>query len=294
MSTINHAVQSVIEDHQRSGRFIDVAGVRTFVIDRGAGPVVLCLHGVPTSSFLYRKLLSALERRGFRAIAFDFPGLGLSGRPEQFDYSFNGLTEFCHRVIEDLALSSFHLVVHDIGGPVGFAFAGEIRDKIKSITILNTWIEVDKFRKPLPMRPFGWPGIGTLQLKLVNHHTWNFVFRNMGVYNMNGITTEEVYAYVDLLKKEDDGNAFLKIMRGFDHSLRFKQRCYKGAVDVPYPVQAIWGVNDPGLRIERYGTEIERVVRPARFFTLQGKHLLQEDCWREIVEKVVGLARYRH
>lgn len=292
MAISSNEVKRVISNHQRSGSFIKIDGVETFVVDQGVGPAVLCLHGVPTSSFLYRKILSGLQAQGFRAIAFDYPGLGLSARPEAFDYSFRGLTEFAHQAVKSLGLASFHLVVHDIGGPIGFALAAEIRDRIESLTILNTWIEVDQFRKPLPMRPFGWPGVGRLQLKVVNYSTWYLMFKSMGVHDMTGITTEEVYAYVDLLKRCDGGDAFLKIMRGFDHSVEFKRRCYKGAVDVPYPVQAIWGVNDPGLKVERYGTEIERVVRPGRFFRLPGKHLLQEDCWRAIVEKVAALGKH--
>ena len=199
MSSTDRDVASVINAHRRSGKFIEIDGIKTFVTDRGAGPAVLCLHGVPTSSFLYRKVLEALAARGFRAISFDFPGLGLSDRPERFDYSFAGLTKFCHQVIASLDLTSFHLVVHDIGGPIGFACAGDIREKVESLTILNTWIDVDTFRKPLPMRPFGWPAVGRLQLSFVNHATWYLMFKSFGVHDITGITTAEVHAYVDQL-----------------------------------------------------------------------------------------------
>lgn len=285
MKNISRTVESTIKAHEETGYYLEVKGVKCFVADQGEGEPVVCLHGVPTSSFLYRKVVRALADAGLRGISIDYPGLGLSSRPKDFDYSFSGLVEFCASVIEKLALDSFHLVVHDIGGPIGFALAGTVKPKVRSITILNTWVEVDTFEKPLPMRPFSWPVAGELELATIQHSTWAVIFRNLAVEKMDGITNEEVSAYVDLLKR------FLKIMRGFDYSESFKLRCYLGVKDTSYPVQAIWGANDPGLRFERYGREIERVIKPDPFITVRGKHLLQEDQWDEISRRIISMAK---
>lgn len=114
---------SVVAAHRASGRMFDAGPAQSFVLDRGAGAPVVCIHGVPTSSFLYRKVLAELEARGLRGIAFDLPGLGLAGRPEDFDYTWSGLGRFCLSAVAALVLERFHLVVHDIGGPVGFELA---------------------------------------------------------------------------------------------------------------------------------------------------------------------------
>ncbi len=107
------ATERVIAAHRASGRFFEAAGIRSFALDYGSGPAVVCLHGVPTSSFLYRKVLRALQERGLRGISFDFPGLGLAERPEDFDYSFSGLTAFCAAAVDALGLDKFHLAVHE-------------------------------------------------------------------------------------------------------------------------------------------------------------------------------------
>jgi len=73
----------VIERHRRVGRSFVASGVRSFVREEGAGEPVVCIHGVPASSFLYRKVLGELSARGLRGIAFDLPGLGLAARPER-------------------------------------------------------------------------------------------------------------------------------------------------------------------------------------------------------------------
>ncbi len=282
--------EEIIEAHRTSGRFFQVDDVETFALDYGKGPAVLCLHGVPTSSFLYRKVLRGLQERGFRGVSFDYPGLGLSERPEDFDYSFSGLASFCIKAVEVLELDKFHLVVHDIGGPVGFALAAQLQPRIESITILNTWINVDTFTKPLPMQPFEKPFLGEAELALLTHATWYLGFSTLAVSDMSGISKEEAYAYVDLLKREDGGKAFLKIMRSFDYSPAFKRRCYQAVKGAPYPIQALWGAEDPGLTFERYGQEIQRVAGLRDIQKLPAKHLLQEDQWAPIADAVAQLA----
>ena len=72
----------VIAEHERSGRYFTVGDrVESFVLDVGIGEPVVCLHGVPASSFLYRKVVRELAARGLRGVAFDLPGLGLAARP---------------------------------------------------------------------------------------------------------------------------------------------------------------------------------------------------------------------
>ncbi|AKD05143.1 alpha/beta fold hydrolase [Pontibacter korlensis] len=286
-----HTVEQVIAAHQAKGKYIQVDGINTFVLDQGEGEVVLCIHGVPTSSFLYRKVIAALAANGMRGVCVDLPGLGLSDRPEDFDYTFHSFARFLARATEVLGIQEFHLVVHDIGGPIGFALAAENKERIKSLTILNTWVDVVHFKKPLPMRPFEMPVLGEAELKSLTHTTWQLGFTKVAVANADNIPKEEIYAYIDLLKREDNGAAFLKIMRSFDKSEEFKRLCYQAVEQVPYPVQAIWGAEDPGLTYERYGEEMKLAANLPQVHKLKASHLLQEEKPEEIAALVVDLAR---
>ncbi|THH40490.1 alpha/beta fold hydrolase [Neolewinella litorea] len=267
----------VLEAHRAAGKFITVDGLQTFVLDKGKGEPVLCLHGVPTSSFLYRKVIDGLAAHGLRGISFDLPGLGFTDRPANFDYGFSNLARFSARVTEVLGLDRFHLVVHDVGGPVGFAMAADHPARIRSLTILNTWIDVVNFRKPLPMRPFEIPVAGEAELATINHLTWQLMWKGLGVADADQIPKEESNAYVDLLKRDDGGTAFLKIMRSFDSSEAFRDRCYRAVHNASYPIQAVWGSGDPALTFDRYGQEIKRVAGLSTVHKLPGKHFLQED-----------------
>lgn len=286
-------IDEVIHNHRLSGKFITVDGIKTFVLDKGVGEIVFCIHGIPTSSFLYRKVINTLATKGYRGICIDLPGLGLSDRPETFDYTFSNFAAFLSKAAESLNIEKFHLVVHDIGGPIGFALAAKHKQKILSLTILNTWIDVVNFKKPLPMRPFEKPVLGEAQLKMFTHLTWPVMFNTLGIENKEAVPEEEKKAYVDLLKREDDGKAFLKIMRNFDHSPEFRDLCFEAVQDISYPIQAIWGANDPGLKYDRYGEEIKKVAGLKKIEKLPCRHFLQEDCWQELSDSISAFIEKR-
>ena len=91
MSSVDETVEQIVAAHAAGGTRFDAAGVESFALAQGEGEPVVLLHGLPTSSYLYRKVIPELAERGFRALSFDLPGLGLAARPPGFDYTFDGL-----------------------------------------------------------------------------------------------------------------------------------------------------------------------------------------------------------
>lgn len=294
MAKKEKSVAAVIEEHEASGIYFDVDGIRTFALKYGRGETVLCIHGVPTSSFLYRKVLRALDKKGYKGVCIDLPGLGLSDRPENFDYSFSNLADFVYKAAKALKLKKFHLVVHDIGGPIGFALAARHANRIMSLTILNTWIDVVNFKKPVFMKPFEKRVLGEAELKMMTHLTWPVMFKNIGVVNTSRISQQEMNAYIDLLKRGDNGKAFLKIMRSYNNSPAFRDLCYKAVQNVRYPIQVVWGANDPALALETYGEEIKKAAGLREIHTLRSRHFLQEEAWLSVADKIVELAKTVH
>jgi haloalkane dehalogenase len=280
----------VVERHRAAGRDFEAGGVRSFVREEGEGEPVVCLHGVPSSSFLYRKVIAELAARRLRGVAFDLPGLGLADRPADYDYSWTGLGRFCVAAVDALDLDRFHLVVHDIGGPVGFELAAAMPDRVRSLTILNALLEVDTFKRPWSMEPFARRGLGEVYLATLTKPAFRRLMLLQGIADRDATPKEELYAYVDLLKREDGGRAFLKIMRGFERT-RAKRDLYVGTVrDVPYPVQIVWGADDPALKLEVHGEQIRRAAGLAEIHTVPAKHFLQEDQAPAVAERVAGLA----
>ncbi len=79
-------------------------------------------------------------------------------------------------------------------------------------------------------------------------------------------------------------------MRNFDHSEEFRDICFKAVQNIPYPVQSIWGVEDPLLSYDRYGKEIKESAHLDEIHQLKAGHFLQEEQWEVIAEKIKELA----
>ena len=283
--------REVIAQHRHAGRFFEADGVRTFVREHGEGDPVLCMHGVPASSFLYRKVLAELAQRGLRGVAFDLPGLGLAQRPIEFDYTWTGLGRFCVAAVDALELERFHLVVHDIGGPLGFELAAAMPGRVSAMTVLNTLVAVEHFKRPWSMEPFARPGIGEVYLRALTKPAVRMLMRMQGIEDPSAVTSAELDAYVDLLRGADGGRAFLRIMRGFERTAE-KQRVYEGVLrDGGYPVQIVWGARDPALKLAVHGEQARRAAGLDEIHTVPAKHFLQEDQAPAVAEHIARLAR---
>ncbi|MEL7339826.1 MAG: alpha/beta fold hydrolase [Bacteroidota bacterium] len=108
-------------------------------VDQGEGEVVVLLHGTPTWSFMYRAIIDTLSTE-FRVIAPDMLGFGLSDKPRDVDYSVQAQAQRIADFLDQLEVPSFHLVVHDFGGPIGLNYARQQPDRIRSLSIANSWM----------------------------------------------------------------------------------------------------------------------------------------------------------
>jgi haloalkane dehalogenase len=280
----------VLDAHRQAGRYFRAGQVGSFVREQGNGPAVLCVHGMIGTSFLYRKVIAELAALGLRGVAFDLPGFGLAERPPGYDYSWTGLGRFCVAAVDALGLDRFHLVVHDIGGPVGFELATALPGRISSLTLLNTTIDVTQFTSPWTMEPFRHRGVGELWMRSMNGPAFRFLMRLQGIGDAAAVSRAELDTYLALIKGPDRGRAFLQIMRSTERTPA-KQARYRAAVrDVPYPVQAIWAADDPAMTLAGYGEKARAAAGLERLHTVPGKHFPQEDQAPAIARQIAAFA----
>jgi len=121
-------------------RTVDVDGVGIFYREAGPpeAPVILLLHGFPTSSHMFRDLIPKLADR-YHVVAPDYPGFGNSAMPgvDVFPYTFDGLAQVIKRFVEVLGLGACILDVQDFGGPVGFRLAAAHPERIRALVVQN-------------------------------------------------------------------------------------------------------------------------------------------------------------
>lgn len=121
-------------------RFVDVAGVRVFFRDAGPSdaPALLALHGFPSGSHQFRRLIDALGPQ-YRVIAPDYPGFGFSDAParDSFPYTFDRIAEVMEGFCVAVGLTRFVVYAFDFGGPIGLRLATRHPDWIAGLVIQN-------------------------------------------------------------------------------------------------------------------------------------------------------------
>jgi haloalkane dehalogenase len=126
-----------------SPHYLEVGGLRVHYLDegpRGAAPVLM-LHGEPSWSYLYRKMIPVIAAAGHRAIAPDLPGFGRSDKPaRREDYSYQQHVDWMRGVIEKLDLRETTLVCQDWGGLIGLRLVGEHPDRFARVVAANTFL----------------------------------------------------------------------------------------------------------------------------------------------------------
>lgn len=272
------------------------SGRRLHLIDHGAPSAqpVLMLHGNPTWSFLWRKVIPLLP--GFRCVAPDLLGLGFSDRlPRMEDHSLDRHGAAIAELVEALDLRGVILVAQDWGGPIAAQVGARLPERIAGLVLANTAVII-------PSHPRG-----TWFHKLARTPVLSdLLFRGLGVpQNMLGrvqgdrrsIRGDVARAYRWPLRRWRDRIAPLALARmvpdGPDHpSMPALRRGEAWVRSFPGPIALVWGTADPimGSALKRH----ERELPQATVTRTRAGHFLQEEVPEELaaaVEAVSGSRR---
>jgi haloalkane dehalogenase len=137
-----------LPDFPFAPHYVDINGMRIHYVDEGEGEVILCLHGEPSWSFLYRKMIPPLAAR-HRVVAMDFVGFGRSDKyADMGDYSFQMHRDTLVGFIEKLDLQGITAVVQDWGGLIGLTVATQLPERFARLVIMNTGLPTGD--EPMP------------------------------------------------------------------------------------------------------------------------------------------------
>jgi haloalkane dehalogenase len=138
------------EEYPFESKWFETDAGRMHYVDVGRGDTFVFVHGVPSWSFLFRKLIRGLSDR-YRCVAMDHLGFGLSDKPQGYSYDPGDLQLNAERLLESLDLERVILVVHDWGGPLGLPYAIHRPQKVRGLVLFNTWM---------------WPSTGDRRIEL--------------------------------------------------------------------------------------------------------------------------------
>ena len=231
---------------------IIVDGVEVFY--RAAGPVdapvILLLHGFPTSSHMFRELIPRLATR-FRVIAPDLPGFGFTTILEErkYIYSFDSLATTMLAFINALGLDSYALYVFDYGAPVGFRLAVARPDSVTAIISQNgnaydeglshAWDEIRRY----------WDDPSDQNREVLRKTLLTFDGTRMqyitGVQDPEAIAPESYILDWALLQRPGNQDIQLDFLLNYASNIALYPVFQKYFREVNPPLLAIWGRNDP-------------------------------------------------
>ncbi|AEW99716.1 alpha/beta fold hydrolase [Streptantibioticus cattleyicolor] len=113
-------------------------GVRIAYRDQGRGEPVLFIHGTPSHAGEWRHIVPRIEADGYRTIAYDLLGYGLSERPAHRDTSVAAQTDLLEAVLDTLSVDTVNLVAHDIGGAIAQRFAIAHPERVRRLMLIDT------------------------------------------------------------------------------------------------------------------------------------------------------------
>jgi len=128
-----------LPDFPYASHYREVDGLQLAHLDEGDGPPVLLVHGEPTWSYLWRRVMPPLLDAGLRCVAPDHAGFGRSDKPADLAwYSYDRHAALLNDLVERLDLRGATIVVHDWGGPIGLRVAVEQPERIDRIVVMDT------------------------------------------------------------------------------------------------------------------------------------------------------------
>lgn len=270
--------------------YFNVNGHNLHYIDEGEGETILFVHGTPSWSFDFRKIIKALRNK-YRCIAIDHIGFGLSDKPADYDYSTLNHSQTLERFIREEQLKNLTLVVHDFGGPIGLNVAIKHPDLFTNIVILNSWLwssvsdpDFIKLRKVLksPFLPF---------LYLYLNFSPRFILpRSFGDHKLPGTLLKQ---YTRPFANKSQRYGALAFARSLLNNQEwFEELWSKKEALGSKPMLIIWGMKDPVIK----PTYLEKFISgfpQARIKKLEScGHFPQEEQAGEVVKAIQEFLRH--
>ncbi len=254
--------------------YIGVDGQRIAYHRGGKGPSVALIHGIPTSSYLWRNVVPSLVDQGFEVIALDLLGFGDSSKPTHVDLGVASQAGRIAAALHQLGWDGSAIVGHDIGGGVAQLVCVSGPQAVKHLVLLDS-IAYDSFPEPgiARLKQPVWDGIlGAPDFDLQKGLAKGFA---RGMVHQERITPELIQAYERPFRGVEGRLAYLRAAR----ALRTEELSTRMAEieKLTLPTLILWGAEDV-FQAMQYGMRLANAMPRARFVKVDhAGHFLPED-----------------
>lgn len=282
MTTIHHREQ-LVDGHRL---YYQEAGPQD-------APVVVLLHGFPTSSFMFRRLIPLLATR-YRVVAPDHLGFGFSDAPsaDQFSYTFDALATLTRGLINQLGIDRYAIYVQDYGAPIGWRLALADPDRVTAIVSQNGnayddgfvdefWAPVWRYaeKRNAATEAEVRPALGIDAIR------WQYVH---GVPDPETVDPETWHHDAHLVGRPGNDRVQLDLFANYPSNVARYPELQQYFRDRQVPLLAVWGRNDQ-IFGPAGATAFQRDLPDARVELLDGGHFLLESHLDQVADAMLDL-----
>ncbi|MFN8283678.1 MAG: alpha/beta hydrolase [Chitinophagales bacterium] len=238
-----------IESWKQKGNYIDIYGKSVFHIHHQTEkPTIAFLHGYPSASFDYHKVLPNLEV-DFSYVIHDHVGFGLSAKLSNYSYSLIEQAEIAIELWKQLAIKEIHLVSHDYGTTVANEIIvrklqGFEPVKIKSITFCNGSMHIELAHLKLIQKLLKHPIFGKYIVALMNKRTFIKTMQDIW-FDKSLCDVEEMSLLYDLLRMNGTNETLHKISQYNNERVKYWHRWIPALTQLDIPTHILWAQQDP-------------------------------------------------
>lgn len=286
----NYSKPSTYADHRAQQQLFDTPDGFLAYTDTGQGDAIVLMHGVPTSSWLYRKMIPGLQADR-RVISLDFLGYGSSDKPKNENgiYSEENHAARLWALLDELDVETFSLVVHDMGGVVGWEMLGMQPQRISNLVVLNTIVSQQGFEHPNMEEGIMMDAMKRLYSgNLTSVAVLDKTFQDLGLTGPQKLSEDECFGYVVPLREGAD-EAVFSFFASINQTLFDKLERNKSELSgYPGSVFVLWGAKDETLtsaQIPNLAATFSIPQQNIRVYD-NNAHFLQEEIPDQLVRDI--------
>jgi len=265
---------------ESSHKYMLVAGHRLAYLDEGDGPPVLLIHGIPTSSLLWRDIIPVLAET-HRVIAPDMLNYGKSDKPADADVSIAAQSRLMVKVLDALGIPRADVVAHDIGGGVAQLMAVNHPERIKKLVLSNA-VCFDSW--PIPdFKPLQEPG-AEAKMSLDAFVRMMREFLPLGVYRPETLTSEALAILMEPWASEEGKRALFRNFRRL--SPEYTLAIADQLKHLDHGTLILWGRHDP-FQKPSYAEKLQNTIHGARLTWIEeAAHWVMEEKPAEVAAEL--------
>ena len=255
-----------------------------------AKPAILLLHGFPTSSFMFRNLIPQLADK-YHLVAPDYPGFGQSSMPKvnEFEYTFENLTNVVDKFTQQLKLTKYSIYVQDYGSPIGFRLAVKHPERIQAIIVQNgNAYENGLSEAAAPLKTYGETGdekIGEALKGFLKLETTKFQYlhgaKNPALISPDTWTLDQIG-----LDREGNQAIQLALFKNYITNIRQYDDWHKYFRKYQPATLVVWGKNDPFFKVDGVENGFKKDLKTIEVDYFDGGHFALEEYSQEIAVKI--------